>query len=379
MKKSMKVLQVLDFINHNSGVSAVVMNYFLHMDKTKIQCDFLLYEPADEDLEQKITELGSKMYVTGQPSGREIVAYRRCIEQFFMDHAGEYDIVHVHIPNVAFIVLRAAKKYGVPARILHSHNARGADGISKKIRNFVLNKWGIRYANKYVACSRKAGIYLFGKRSLQKNKIFILQNAIEPEKYCYRGERRTKIRNELGIGEEILFGHIGRFCEQKNHKGLIDIFEKIRDTGVKSKLLLLGDGELRSQIEYLVKERGLTQCVIFKGIVNNVWDYMSAMDIFLLPSLYEGLPVVCIEAQVAGLPCIVSEDVTREIALTDHVKFVKNDDLSGWCKEVRRIMEMPLNREKLIWPDVYDIEKQARKLEEIYLQYGKSSDPNVNL
>lgn len=380
MKKSVKVLQVLDFINHNSGVSSVVMNYYLHMDKTTVECDFLLYEPAADDLAGQIKEHGSKIYVTGQPGGRKIAAYRRRVGQFFSEHMGEYDIIHMHIPNAAFIVLRAAKKYGVPVRIIHAHNARGADGIWKKMRNLVLNKWGICYANQFMACSKAAGVYLFGEKMCSQGRVPILNNAIDLKKYHFNLETRHRCREELGIREdEVLFGHIGRFCEQKNHKGLIDIFEALCKRGVKGKLLLLGEGELKGETENLVAERGLSGRVIFQGTVTNVEDYMSAMDIFLLPSLYEGLPVVCVEAQAMGLPCVVSENITKEIAQMDRIAFAANEGLQEWCGLTEKLLSDPADRDMVRCPDVYDIVKQAKELEEIYLQYEKSSNTDVNL
>lgn len=377
--RQIKVLQVLDSINHNSGVSAVVVNYYRHLAKERVKCDFLLYASAESDLEEEIIAHGSKIYTTGQPSGRRIGLYRRNVEQFFSEHAGEYAIIHLHIPNAAFIILHCAKKYGVPVRIMHSHNARGADGIGKKIRNFLLNKWGIYYANYFMACSAAAGVYLFGKKLYSQGHVTILNNAISMDEYRYDAEKRRKIRERLGIGEEVLLGHVGRFVEQKNHRGLLDIFSELCEQGWKGKLVLLGDGELQSAVRKRVEELKLTDRVIFAGVVTNVNAYMSAMDIFLLPSLYEGLPVVCVEAQAAGLPCLVSTNVTREIALTDRVKFLDNANIPEWCNEIESLAGTLPNRTEEIYMNSYDIEKQAKRLEEIYLQHGKSTDIDVDL
>lgn len=379
MNKKVRVLQVLDFINHNSGVSAVVMNYYTHLTRERVSCDFLLYESAEHDLEAQIRANGSKIYLMGQPSGSNLAECEKRVEKFFAEHAREYDVVHVHIPNAAFIVLRMAKKYGVPDRVLHSHNARGADGTLKKIRNFVLNKWGISYANYYMACSQKAGAYLFGNRKVKQGKVVVLNNAIELEKYQYNSENREKLRGELGVGDELILGHVGRFSEQKNHSGLIEIFAKLQERGVPSKLLLLGDGSLRPQIEQLAREKGVFENVIFQGIVSNVEEYMSVMDVFLLPSLYEGLPVVCVEAQAAGLPCIVSANVTREIALTDRVEFIENEKITQWCDEIEQLASQLPDRSQCMPMDAYDIRKQARRLEEIYLSYGMGTDTDVHL
>lgn len=378
MKKPVRVLQVLDFINHNSGVSSVVMNYYLHLKLTNVQCDFLLYEEAEEELELELKNRGACIYVTGQPAGTGIAAYRKRVDQFFKQHENEYDVVHIHIPNAAFIVLRSAKKYGVPVRIVHSHNARGADGRIKKIRNFILNRWGLHYANQYYACSKAAGRYLFGKNKMDCGQVSILNNAVDLKKYSYNLWNREKIRRKLGMKDEILLGHVGRFVEQKNHEGLLNIFAELQKRNICCKMVLLGDGPLRKEIEQRA-EKEVPGKVIFEGVVNHVEEYMSAMDMFILPSLYEGLPVVCVEAQAAALPCLVSENITNEIKLTEHVYFMDNADVSGWCDKIESLLKQLPERKKCLDMDAYDINKQAARLEEMYLSYGMGTDIDVHL
>lgn len=378
MSDNVKILQVLDFINYNSGVSAVVTNYFFQMDPQRVQCDFLLYEMPEEAWTARLTAAGTKVYATGKPSRRSMAEYERNVKDFFRQHAKDYDIVHVHIPNAAFIVLRYAKKYGIKVRILHSHNARGADGAVKKIRNYLLNQWGIRYANQYFACSVKAGNYLFGEKRC--GQLVVLPNAIRLERYAFDEKKRKTIRDSLGVKEhELLLGHIGRFAEQKNHEGLLKIFAETRKCGMDTKLVLLGDGELREKTGQLAEELGIKDQVLFAGVVANVPDYLSAMDIFLLPSLYEGLPVVCVEAQAAGLPCLISDQVTREIALTDQVWFLANGDLDSWCDRIRKISAEGRSRNAVNGLEQYDIVRQTRNLEERYLQYAAGTDLDVNV
>lgn len=376
MMSSVRVLQVLDKIDYSSGVSAVVMNYCNHISNSDV--DFLLYEEPERHWIEVLEKRGMKCYITGRPSGKTMAVYQKNVELFFEEHGKAYDIVHLHIPNAAFVVLKYAKKYGIPIRIMHSHNARGADGIIKKIRNYVLNKWGVFYANQYFACGKEAAKYLFGRKKGESDQIVILNNAIDLKKYKFNSKIRQNIRENLGINQEILLGHIGRFEEQKNHKGLLRNFRVLSQRDDKYKLLLIGDGPLREHIQKEVAQYGLSEKVIFTGVIDNVNEYLCAMDVFLLPSLYEGLPVVCVEAQAAGLPCIVSSNVTEEIQFTDLITFVENEDVDKWCLEVERCSRTNNDRKEIEISE-YDITQQAKRLEEMYISYGACTNIDVHI
>lgn len=382
MDNKVHVLIVADYISQNSGVSSVVMNYYTHIDHSKIQMDFLLYKEPEEDYLEYLYEKGSKVYYSGYPMEIGIGKYQKEIDSFFAEHKNEYSVVHVHIPNAAFIVLKYAKKYGVKTRIIHSHNSRGADGIVKKVRNYILNKLGIFYANQYFACSKSAGKFLFGNK--YNHQITIIHNAIDLKKYSYNQENREKIRKQIGIEDECLLGHVGRFSEQKNHEFLIKIANELKRKNVPFKLILLSNGELLEKIQQQVNALNLEDCVIFTGVVSNVKEYMDAMDIFLLPSLYEGLPCVCVEAQANGLPCILSETITDEVAFTDDISFLGISDEEIWAEKIMEMIQshqLVKQREKdgCMRMNQYSIEVQAKKLEEKYLSYGNSSDTNVNV
>ncbi len=383
MENKVRLLLVLDYINRNSGVSSVVMNYYSNIDKTKIQMDFLLYENPGEDVIRYFARHGSKVYTSGHPVKLGLSAYQKAIGDFFTEHQNEYQIVHLHIPNAAFIVLKYAKKCGVETRIIHSHNSRGADGVLKKVRNYVLNRQGVSYANQYFACSESAGKYLFGRKRM--DEVTIIHNAINLEKFQFAKESRARIRQKLGIGEnELLIGHVGRFSRQKNHRFLIEITKRLKAEGVNFKLMLLGGGELQEQVRAEVQRAGLAECVIFVGVVSNPKEFMDAMDVFVLPSLYEGLPCVCIEAQANGLPCLVSSAVTEEIRLSESVQFLDISDVSCWCAAISEWLDAAKRREQRKEYSCsglrdYDIIVQSKILEERYLSYGNGSDPNVYL
>ena len=382
MDNKVHVLIVVDYINSNSGVSSVVMNYYSHIDHLKIQMDFLLYKEPEEEYLEYFQKFGSRVYFSGYPSEIGLRHYEKEIKNFFKTHKNEYTVVHVHIPNAAFVVLKYAKKYGVKTRIIHSHNSRGADNRFKKMRNYLLNKIGISYANQYFACSKSAGEYLYGKK--KNSQIVVINNAIELDKYCYNPESRTTIRKQLAVGDEILLGHVGRFSEQKNHRFLIEVANQLKKADFKFKLLLIGGGELEKDIRRQIEESNLNEFVIFTGIVNNVKEYMDAMDIFLLPSLYEGLPCVCVEAQANGLPCILSLNITREVELTDSIRFMNIEDPAVWADMVMKMFDSGEVREKRhnnrkVTLSNYDIVVQGKNLEERYLSYGNSTGINVNL
>lgn len=382
MGKKVRVLLVLDYINHNSGVSSVVMNYYSNIDKSKVQMDFLLFENPEEDFLTELSKNGSKIFALGHPVNLGIKQYNKLVDGFFSKHQNEYSVVHVHIPNAAFVIHKCAKKYGVATRIIHSHNSKGADGCVKKIRNFILNKIGIFYANQYYACSRSAGEFLFGKNKLAH--VTVIHNAIDLKKFSFDSECRNRLRRELGIGEELVLGHVGRFSEQKYHKFLIEIAKQLEKRNVDYKMLFLGGGELQEQIRQKVKELNLEKKVIFAGVVSNVKEYMDAMDIFLLPSLYEGLPCVCVEAQANGLPCILSGNITKEVALNNAVHFLEIMNADEWADMVLKvyankqsdIQRKSRNNDGL---ELYDITIQAKILEEKYRSYGNSSGINVNI
>ncbi len=369
-----RILQVLDYINNNSGVSSVVMNYYSHIADDRLEMDFLLYDFPEESFVGSLSEKKSKIFTSGHPTKLGIKQYYRVIKAFFENHRNEYDIVHIHIPNAAFVILSCAKRVRIETRIIHAHNARGADGFVKKVRNYFLNRWGIIYSNNYFACSKLAGEYLYGKKLI--NKVEIINNAIALGDFEYNQKNRCKVREELNINDEIVLGHVGRFCEQKNHDFLVKIAARLKRRNVEFKLLLLGDGDLKKEIEKQVSVAGITDNVIFTGVVTNVKDYLDAMDVFLLPSLYEGLPCVCIEAQANGLPCILSANITREVGLSKQVRFVDITNVDMWCDEIIGYVEKSNSMKRTMisecdYMDKYDIVSQAALLKEKYLLLGK--------
>lgn len=369
--EKVKILFVLDYINSNSGVSSMVMNYYTHIDKKKFSVDFLLYEIPNEKILKYLQKNNSEIYTFGHPVKLGYIRYKEKIRRFFLEKENKYQIVHVHIPNAAFVILKYAKICGVQTRILHSHNSQGADRKLKRIRNKILNSQGIRFANHYMACSESAARYLFGDDRL--NRVEIICNAINMEKFQFDQFCRERIRNELEIKNELVLGHIGRFCKQKNHIFLVEIAKELKKQGIAFKMILLGDGELQLKIREEVKISEVEDEVLFLGVRKNVKEYMDAMDLFLFPSLYEGLPYVCVEAQANGLECLISNKISREVELSDQLLFFEISESKEWTNYILEYINekkiRKANVQKYSRMQQYDILIQAKRMEEKYLSF----------
>lgn len=372
----LRVLQVIDEIGLNSGVSSMLMNYYKHMDHSNINFDFMVFEDISEDDRKLFESKGSKLYEMPVLSAKNILTFKlkKQIGDVFKEHA-EYKIVHGHVPNASFIYLKEAKKRGIPYRIIHSHNSKGADTKVKKIRNFILHKYGLKYANRYLACSKKAAMYLYGAQG-NTDKVKVINNAVDTQIFKFDELIRAEIRSELNAEDKFIIGHVGRFCEQKNHKYLIDIFKETIKQIPNSLLVLIGKGQEEQAIREMVKKYGIEDSVIFVGLTDKVSQYMQAMDVFILPSLYEGLPVVCVEAQASGLSCIVSNTVTEEVKVLDDLVFIGIDGSPKlWSQRLVEIYnrnsdevhKQRIEAAEKITKAGFNIEVESKKLEEYYL------------
>ena len=250
---------------------------------------------------------------------------------------GNYKIVHSHINTLSVFSLFAAKCAGIPTRIAHSHSTTNKREWKKNLLKQVLRPFSKLFATDYMACSELAGRWLFGNKTFDKGEVYILNNAIELDKFAYNEKYRKKHRKELGISEDTLvIGHVGRFVEQKNHRFLIDIFNEVHKKNKNSVLLLVGQGPLEEEIKEKVNKLGLTSSVKFLGQRSDVNELYSTMDVFLFPSLYEGLGMALIEAQVAGCKCIASDVIPTDAKITNNLIFLNLMDSSEfWAASVK--------------------------------------------
>lgn len=369
---SIRVLHVLDKLSLNSGVCSIIMNYYNNMDNNDIIFDFMVHEDTPEYFEKLLSAKGSKIYKMPELKFKNLTKYMNALDSFFSTHK-EYKIVHGHIANAAIFYLYSAKHHGVPIRIIHSHNSRGADKLKKRIRNYLLNLPIKFLANFYFACSNNAARFLYGKSFIKKNNIVILNNAINIEKFSFDVNKRNQLRSSMNLDNHYVIGHVGRFSGQKNHDFLIDIFNKIHLKNPNSLLFLIGDGELKNKVTDKISNIGLSKSVILMGIRDDVSDIMQAMDVFVLPSLFEGLPVVGIEAQAAGLPCIFSSSITKEAKVTENVEFINlYDSTETWCDKILSYKDAErFKHNEEIEVNGFNIKKEAKFLYDFYKQNSK--------
>ncbi len=368
MSKPIRILHVIGIMNRG-GAEAMIMNLYREIDTDKIQFDFVenSYEEAAHD--EEITKLGGRIYRCPHYNGFNHFEYVKWWEDFFQKHADEYSVVHGHIGSTAAIYLSIAKKYNVWT-IAHSHNTTKGSLMYRFYSYFTRH-----VADEFFACSKQAGLDRFGKR-IANNKALchIFHNAIDTSKFISNKTIGEDIRKQLGIPlDSLVVGHVGRFAEAKNHMFLIDIFKQLHKMHPNSYLLLVGDGNLRDQIENKISLNNLEKHIILTGVQEDVHKFYQAMNVFVFPSLYEGLPVSLIESQSAGLPCVVSKNVPNDVAITELVEFL---DLSI---EPRRWAEIILDKAKFervntqaeIIKAGYDISDTTKWLTSHYESVGK--------
>ncbi len=367
--QKIRILHILHSMNRG-GAENAIMNYYRHFDREKIQFDFLLTEQIKCLFEDEILALGGRVYRVPPLSMSNPFAYIRGVKKFFKNHP-EYKIVHSHTSSKSVIPLGIARICGVPVRCAHSHNSKTDNGLKGMIRNFLMPFLKLT-ATDFLACGNKAAIWLYGRRLFDQGKVYVFKNVIEADKYRYNPETRGKFRKILKIDEDVLLlGHTARFCEEKNHLFDIDILSSLKKKGVNAKLLLLGEGELKDMIKAKALQYGLVDDVIFAGVVSNVYDYEQAMDVFLLPSFREGLPLSIIEAQITGLPCFASEgNVSDECSVTDLVTYIKLEDGPDvWAEKILiGAHQFRNDRYDDIVKGGYDAGTSAKQLEEFYLK-----------
>lgn len=349
------------------GVEAVVMNYYRHIDRTKIQFDFICDEDSTNIPYDEIEKLGGRVIIV--PPYQHIFAYLKKLKQIFKEN--KYKIVHSHINALSVFPLYAAKCAGVPVRIAHSHSTSNKKEWKKTLMKNMLRPFSKVFATDYMCCSELAGRWLFGNKTYDEGKVYLLNNAIDVEKFAYNEEVRKAKRKELEIADDtFVIGHIGRFVAQKNHTFLIDIFNEVHKEKENSVLLLVGQGPLENEIKEKVNRLGLSDSVKFLGQRDDVSELYQAFDLFLLPSLYEGLGMVLIEAQCAGLPCVASTEVPNVAKISELLNFLDlKSSIAVWTEQI--IKDSNYERcctKKCAIDNGYSIDKEKENLMNYYYE-----------
>ena len=362
MKKNVsEPIRVLQIGMHNEigGIETYLMNYYRNIDRDYIQFDFI--NPYDQlCFQEEITSLGGKIY--------NVVNFKKHPYKFYKElkeiiRENNYQIVHVNMMSAANILpIIVAKKCNVKHIIAHSHNANTPSGIFRKILNKMNKQKLLKYATDFFACSHLAGEWMFGTDT----DFTIINNAIDLKKFEKNKTIRLEKRKELNIDDKFVIGHVGRFCYQKNHEFLINVYYELQKKTNNAILFLIGAGELKNEIKEKVKKLNLADKVFFLDTTNKVNEYLQIMDMFVLTSRFEGLPVVGIEAQAAQLKCLFSDKITQEVKLIDTTDFLPINDCKLWADYINNYMKSKNNKvpntEKLC---EYNIIIAAKKIEKI--------------
>jgi len=359
-----RVLHVLNAMNRG-GAETMVMNLYKAVDTSIVQFDFIVHSAEKGEFDDEIRQMGGKIYVCPKFKGHNILKYLSWWKKFFKEHKN-YKILHSHIRSCASLYLPIAKKYGLRT-IIHSHSTSNGKGFKSLVKKIL--QYPLRYQADFLfACSELAAKWMFGK---YYTSAYIINNAIDAQKFSFRENIREVKRKELGIENKFVIGHIGRFQTQKNHKFLIDVFKIIHSRNNNAVLLLVGDGELRQTIIEKVENLGLSDNVIFTGVRSDIPELLQAMDVFVFPSLYEGLGIAVIEAQAAGLHCIVADTIPKEAYITDLIESIpltEKEDI--WAERILKYNN-GYNRQNTyeeVKSKGYDIYETTRWLEEFYLK-----------
>ena len=346
------------------GVESVIMNYYRHLDHSKVQFDFICDEDSTRIPYDEIKKLGGRVFLV--PKYQNLPKYLKALEKLFKEN--KYRIVHANINTLSVFPLYAAKKAGVPIRISHSHSTSNPKEWKRNLIKNILRPFSKRYATDYFACSELAGRYLFGNKAFDRGEVKIIHNAIDVDKFKFDEAARKKLRQEFGIKDStVVIGHVGRFVQQKNHTFLVDVFKEYHKKNPDSKLLLVGSGPLEDEIKKKVERLDLEDSVLFLGQRDDINKLYSVMDVFCLPSLYEGLPVVGIEAQATGLPTIFSNRISKEVIVSSYAKIVSIQD-TGFCIEKINKTTRSIKKQRSYATvfEYMDINNEVSTLEKIY-------------
>ena len=371
------MIRVLHFVSTPaiwSGVMGVIMNYYRHLDRSEIQFDFLCFLPCEESYEEEIRTLGGRVFFLPKPGASpQGIRALKAMRDFFHTHVREYAWVHNHEVYLSVLLNHFIIRYGNGSTrlIVHCHTTRYTDRRAAAIRNWLLCLPLAYMDCTRFACSATAGRFLYHDLLSRKQRFTVIPNAIETQQFIFNPSVRLAYRKLLGIHDEFIIGTVGRMVPQKNHVGLIRIFEKIRRQVPEVKLLLVGNGPLADTLWRHVQSLYLESSVLCPGERTDIPGFLQAMDLFVLPSVFEGFPVSCVEAQASGLPCFLSDAITSEVRFSSQVCFLPLGSEAKWAEECIRLIntmrEQPKQPDRKCPESLPDIASEAEKLACFYM------------
>lgn len=373
MDKPIRILQVIGIMNRG-GAETMIMNLYRNIDRTKVQFDFVVHTNEVGSFDEEIKALGGRIYHCPRYVIKNHIGYKKWWKKFLSEHSQDYIAVHGHIGSTASIYLSISNSYGLYT-IAHSHSASGISTLKDVV--YKLLSYNTRNVAKcFFACSQLAGIKRYGRQIVCNNKIFfVLNNAIDTEKYICNDCIKNKKDKELCIDEsQTVLGHVGRFDNAKNQMFLVHIFNELQNYNENSKLILVGNGKNFELVKEKVKLLDLENKVIMTGVRDDVNEILQTFDIFVFPSIYEGLPVSVIEAQASGLKCLLSDTVTKEVDITGNVEFMSLEKSpKEWAEKIVSMLPYERkNTQQKIVDAGYDIKSTAEWLTDFYLKLAEN-------
>lgn len=384
MGEAVRVLHVLGNTNLG-GAESRIMDLYRHTDRNRVQFDFLVHSGEEGFYEKEIRELGGRIFRVPRFRIYNYFSYRKALKEFFQEHH-EFALVQGHMTSTAAIYLPIAKKAGVKKTAAHARSAGVDKGLKGTMTRFLRRNLADK-ADYLFTCSELAGISVYGEKAVREGKTIFIPNAIDCAGFTFDPEKRKKMREELGLTDAIIIGHVGRFHYAKNHEYLLRVFAELcrmsagaggstAETGADQKyhLILLGEGPLMEDTRKLAEELGVADKVHFLGNHKNIADYYQAMDYFVYPSRYEGMPGTIVEAQASGLPCLMSDTICREVIATELVetKSIEKEP-KVWAEELQRridaLVSKQENREKYAAKMAaagFDVQTQAERMMRFY-------------
>lgn len=376
MLKNNKPIRVAQIIGKMSagGVESVVFNYYRKIDREQVQFDF--YYDSDSSVEppKELIDMGARFIKL--PPYQKLFQYINALRNEL--RINKYTIVHSHLNTLSIFPLFAAYMEKVPVRIAHNHSVPGGREYKRNLLKYIFRMGAKIFPTDYFACSEKAGKWMFGNKTYDSGKVVLIKNAIDYDVFSKNENNRKEIREKLNFKNATVIGHVGRLTSAKNHTFLLKVFAKYKEIDEDAKLLLVGEGELRNQIEDEIIRLNLGNCCILVGKQNDTSLYYSGMDVMVMPSIFEGLGLAAIEAQACQLPIVVSDAIPSEAVITTGVTSLSlKDSIDSWVEAIQESLKK--NISFIDEYDEYNIDNASEKLLDWYInRYNEEINEDLN-